>query len=113
MPRQKKPTRLPPIHPGEILQSEFLDAMKLSQNRLARDISVPPKRINEIVHGVRAITADTALRLARRFNTSPQFWMNLQMQYDIEIAQDALGNRLDREVLAPGRRKRASRRAAA
>jgi addiction module HigA family antidote len=104
---------LPPIHPGAILRSQFLEAMNLSQNRLARDLSVPPKRINEIVHGLRAITADTALRLARRFATSPQFWMNLQTQFDLETAQDALRGRLAREVRTPTvARKRASRNAA-
>jgi addiction module HigA family antidote len=91
---------------------EFLEAMELSQNALARDLSVPPKRINEIVHGMRAITADTALRLARRFGTSPQFWMNMQTQFDLEMAEDSLRGRLKREVRTPPRGKRPSRRAA-
>lgn len=88
----------PPIHPGEILLEEFLKPMNLSQYRVARDISVPPRRINEIVHGKRAITADTALRLARYFGTSERFWMNLQARHDIEVEKDRLGRRLEREV---------------
>ena len=88
----------PPIHPGEILLEEFIKPMNLSQYRIARDISVPPRRINEIVHGTRAVTADTALRLARYFGTSERFWMNLQVRYDIEREKDRLGRRLDREV---------------
>lgn len=88
-----------PIHPGEILLSEFLEPMKLSQYRLAKDISVPPRRINEIVHGARSITADTALRLSRYFGTSERFWLNLQARYDLEVEKDRLGERLDREVL--------------
>jgi len=92
--------KLPPIHPGEILLEEFLKPLDISQYRLAKDISVPPRRINEIVHGKRAITADTALRLGRYFGTSPQFWLNLQSRYDIEIAEDRLADRLDREVQA-------------
>ena len=75
--------QLPPIHPGEILMEEFLEPMGISQYRLAKDISVPPRRINEIVHGKRSITADTALRLGRFFNMSPQFWLNLQTRYDL------------------------------
>lgn len=105
--------RLPPIHPGRILRTEYLEALSISQNALARDLSVPPKRINEIVHGLRAITADTALRLGRRFGTSPQFWMNMQTQFDLETAADALRGRLEREVRTPPRDKRRSRRAAA
>jgi addiction module HigA family antidote len=89
---------LPPIHPGEILLEEFLKPMELSQYRLAKDTSVPPRRINEIVHGKRAITADTALRLGRFFGMSAQFWMNLQARYDLEVESDRLGARLDREV---------------
>jgi len=92
------PKRMPPIHPGEILLKEFLEPLGLSQYRLAKDISVPPRRINEIVHGKRSITADTALRLARYFNTTDRFWMNLQTRYDLEIGKDRLRGRLDREV---------------
>ena len=92
--------KLPPIHPGEILREEFLEPMGISQYRLAKDISVPPRRINEIVHGKRSITADTALRLGRFFNMSPQFWLNLQTRYDLEVTEDLLENRLDNEVHA-------------
>jgi addiction module HigA family antidote len=92
--------KLPPIHPGEILREEFLEQMGISQYRLAKDISVPPRRINEIVHGKRSITADTALRLGRFFNMSPQFWLNLQTRYDLEVTEDQLENRLDNEVHA-------------
>lgn len=91
--------KLPPIHPGEILLQEFLEPLGISQYRLAKDISVPARRINEIVHGVRAITADTALRLARYFGTSDRFWLNLQTRYDLEVEKDRLAGRLDREVL--------------
>jgi antitoxin HigA-1 len=90
--------RMPPIHPGEVLLWEYLEPMGISQYRLARDTSVPPRRINEIVHGNRAITADTALRLARYFGTSERFWLNLQTRYDLEREKDRLGDRLDREV---------------
>ena len=90
--------KLAPVHPGEVLMEEFLGPMGLSQYRLARDISVPPRRINEIVHGKRAITADTALRLARYFSTSDRFWLNLQSRYDLETEKDRLGNRLRKEV---------------
>jgi addiction module HigA family antidote len=90
--------KLQNIHPGEVLLEEFLIPMKISQNRLARDIGVPPRRINEIVHGKRAVTADTALRLARYFGTSEAFWMGLQADYDLEKARERLGDRLDREV---------------
>jgi addiction module HigA family antidote len=90
--------KLKPIHPGEVLLADFLEPLELSQYRLARDISVPPRRINEIVHGNRAITADTALRLARYFGTSDRFWPNLQARYDLEIERDRLGDRLKREV---------------
>jgi addiction module HigA family antidote len=92
-------TRLAPIHPGEVLLEEFLEPMGISQYRLAKDISVPPRRINEIVHGERAITADTALRLARYFGTSERFWLNLQARFDLEREKDRLGKRLDKEVL--------------
>lgn len=92
-------TKLDPIHPGEILLAEFLEPLSLSQYRLAHDLSVPPRRINEIVHGKRAITADTALRLGRYFGTSPQFWLNLQTRYDLEVQRDRLGSRLGEEVV--------------
>ena len=88
----------PPIHPGEILVAEFLEPLGVSQYRLPKDISVTPRRINEIVHGRRGITADTALRLGRYFNMEAQFWLNLQSQYDMETALEALADRLDREV---------------
>src|SRR5687767_5043835 len=87
-----------PIHPGEILFEEYLSPMEISQYRLAKDIHVPPVRINEIVHGKRAITADTALRLARYFRTSERFWLNLQARFDLESQRDILGDRLDKEV---------------
>ena len=90
--------KLSPIHPGEVLLEEFIKPMELSQNRLAISIGVDTRRINEIVLGKRAITADTALRLSRFFDNSPQFWMGLQSQYDLDVAQDQLGKRLDREV---------------
>ena len=90
--------KLPPIHPGEILLEEFLKPLGLSQYRVAKDIGVPPRRINEIVHGKRSITADTALRLSRYFGTSERFWMNLQSRYDLEIEKDRLGPRLEQEV---------------
>ena len=90
--------RRPPIHPGEVLLEEFLKPIGLTQYRLAKDISVPPRRINEIVHGTRAVSADTALRLSRYFGTSEQFWMNLQMRYDLELARQRLKGRLQREV---------------
>jgi antitoxin HigA-1 len=90
--------KLSPIHPGEVLLEEFIKPMNLSQNRLAIDIGVDARRINEIVLGKRAVTADTALRLSRFFSNSPQFWLGLQTQYDIDIAEDHLGKRLDREV---------------
>jgi len=95
-----KEKKLPPIHPGEILLEEFLKPMRISQYRIAKDISVPPRRINEIVHGKRSITADTALRLGKFFGISPQFWLNLQTRYDLEITEDMLRNRLDKEVHA-------------
>jgi len=90
--------KLPPIHPGEILLEEFLEPMGISQYRLAKDISVPPRRINEIVHGKRAITPNTALRLSRYFGLSERFWMNLQARYDLEVEKDRLKDRLEREV---------------
>jgi len=90
--------KLKPIHPGEILLEEFLKPMGLSQNRLAIDMGVPARRINEIVLGKRRITADTALRLARYFDMSPQFWLGLQMHYDLDVAADTMTGRLEREV---------------
>jgi len=90
--------KLPPVHPGEVLLEEFLKPMNLSQNRLALDIGVPARRINEIVLGKRSVTVDTALRLARYFGTSPQLWLGLQMDYDLDVATDALEPRLKREV---------------
>jgi len=96
------PKKMKPIHPGEILLEEFLVPMEISQYRLAKAISVPPRRINEIVHGNRAITADTALRLSRYFGTTERFWMNLQARYDLEVEKDRLGSRLDKEVQAMG-----------
>ena len=88
----------PPIHPGEILLEDFLKPMQLSQYYLAQAIGVPPRRINEIVHGKRGITADTALRLGRFFGMEAQFWMNLQTRYDLETTREALADRLDQEV---------------
>src|SRR5438876_11705223 len=90
--------KLPPVHPGEILLEDFLKPLSLSQYRLAKSLSVPPRRINEIVHGKRAITADTALRLARFFGTSERFWLNLQTGFDLEVERDRLRHRLSREV---------------
>jgi len=90
--------KLAPVHPGEILLEEFLKPMGLSQNQLALAIRVPARRINEIVHGKRRITADTALRLARYFDMSPQFWLGLQMDYDLDVAADKLATRLEKEV---------------
>ena len=87
-----------PVHPGEILLEEFLEPMSISQYRLAKDISVHPRRINEIVHGKRAITPDTALRLSRYFGMSERFWINLQSRYDLEVEKDRLKERLDKEV---------------
>jgi len=92
--------KLSPIHPGEVLLEEFLAPMGISQYRLAKDIGVPPRRINEVVRGQRSITADTALRLARYFRTSERFWLNLQTRYDLEMVKDELGNRLDHEITA-------------
>lgn len=90
--------KLPPIHPGEILLEEFLKPMGLSQNRLALAIRVPARRINEIVHGKRRITADTALRLAYYFNMSPQFWLGRQLDYDLDVAEDEISEQINREV---------------
>ena len=91
------------LHPGEILQRDFLEGLGVSQYRLAVDIEVPPRRINEIVRGQRGISADTALRFARYFRTTPQFWLNLQMRYDLEAAEDRVGARIRRiKVRRPG-----------
>jgi antitoxin HigA-1 len=90
---------LAPVHPGEVLLEEFLEPMGISQYRLAKDISVPPRRINEIVHGKRSVTVDTALRLARYFGTSDRFWLNLQTAYDLDVERDKLGDRLEHEVV--------------
>jgi antitoxin HigA-1 len=90
--------RLPPVHPGEVLLEEFLTPLGISQYRLAKDINVPPRRINEIVHGARAISADTALRLARYFGTSERFWLNLQAQYDLDVEYDRVGDRIEKEI---------------
>lgn len=92
------PHKLPPIHPGEILLEEFLKPLAISQYRLAKDLSVPARRINEIVLGKRAISPDTALRLSRYFGMSDRFWINLQARYDIEVEKDRLADRLEREV---------------
>jgi addiction module HigA family antidote len=90
--------KLSPIHPGEVLLADFLEPLGLTQYRLAQSLSVPPRRINEIVHGKRAVSADTALRLARFFGTSEQFWLNLQARHDLEVERDRLGTRLKSEV---------------
>ena len=90
--------KLPPVHPGEILLEEYLKPLGLSQYRLAKSIHVPPRRINEIVKGKRGITADTALRLARFFETSERFWMNLQTRYELDVEKDRLGDSLRAEV---------------
>ncbi len=90
--------KLDPVHPGEILQKEFLEPMDLSQNRLALALGVPARRINEIVLGKRGVTADTALRLARYFKMSPQFWLGLQMDYELDVAEDMLEGRLEKEI---------------
>ena len=92
------PRKIKPIHPGEILYDEFLEPLEVSQYRLAKDISVPPRRINEIVHGTRAVSADTALRLAKYFGTSAEFWLNLQTKFEIEKQETILSKKLDREV---------------
>ena len=100
---------MPPVHPGEILDQEFLGPLGVSQYRLSKDISVPARRINEIVHGTRSITADTALRLARYFGTSERFWLNLQARYDLEAEKDRLGRRLEREVVRMPANRRSPR----
>ena len=93
-----KKKSLHPVHPGEVLLEEFLKPMEMSQNRLAMNLGVPARRINEIVLRKRRITADTALRLAKFFGTTPEFWLGLQSQYDLDVASDELGGRLDSEV---------------
>ena len=93
-----KNEKLAPIHPGEILIEDFLKPLGISQYRLAKDISVPPRRINEIVHGKRSVSADTALRFSKYFGTSERFWLNVQAKYDLEIEKDKLGERLESEV---------------
>ena len=93
-------TKISHIHPGEVLMEEFLKPMRISQYRLAKDISVPPRRINEIVHRDRSITADTALRLGRYFGVSPQFWLNLQTHFDLAQTEEQIGARIDHEVHA-------------
>jgi addiction module HigA family antidote len=90
--------RLAPVHPGEILEEDFLKPLALTEYRLAKGLRVPARRINEIVHGKRAVTADTALRLARFFRNSPRFWLNLQSSYDLEVVADRLGAKLARDV---------------
>ena len=90
--------KMAPVHPGEILMEEFIGPSGVTQYRLSKDIGVHPRRINQIVHGDRAVTADTALRLSRYFGTSEQFWLNLQCRYDLEVAKDRLGDRLENEV---------------
>ena len=88
--------KLKPIHPGEILDKEFLEPLSITQYRLAIDVGVPPRRINEIVHGIRGISADTALRLAHYFGTTPQFWMNLQARFDLQVEEDRIGAKIRR-----------------
>ena len=90
--------RLAPVHPGEVLEEDFLTPLGLTQYRLAKSLTVPPRRINEIVHGTRAVTVDTALRLARFLGTSERFWLNLQTSYDLEVERDRLGDRLRKDV---------------
>jgi len=90
--------KIPPVHPGEILNEEFLTPLEISQNQLGHDLGVSPRRINEIVHGKRSVTPDTALRLACYFGNSPSFWLGLQMDYDLDVAQDELASRIKKEV---------------
>ncbi len=91
-------SKIPPLHPGEVLFEEFLKPLNISQNQLGRDLGVSARRINEIIHGKRSITADTALRLARYFGNSPQFWLGLQMDYDLDVEKDRLSQSIKREV---------------
>jgi addiction module HigA family antidote len=93
-----KAERMPPVHPGEILYEDFMLPLELSQNQLAQDLAVPPRRINELVHGNRRLTADTALRLAKYFKQSPEFWLGIQMRYDLDVAEDEAGERIARDV---------------
>ncbi len=93
-----KNNKIPPLHPGEVLFEEFLKPLKISQNQLAQDLGVSARRINEIIHGKRSITANTALRLARYFGNSPQFWLGLQVDYDLDVETDRLSGRLEKEV---------------
>lgn len=93
-----KTGKLPPVHPGEVLFEEFMRPHGISQYRLAKDLAVHPRRINQIVHGKRSITADTALRLSRHFGTTERFWLNLQSGYDLEVEKDRLGQRLEKDV---------------
>jgi len=95
---EEREDRLPPVHPGEVLLEDFMKPLGLSQYRLAQDLGVPPLRINQIVHGKRSVTADTALRLARYFGTSANVWMRLQARYDLEVAEADLAERVAREV---------------
>lgn len=95
--------KIAPIHPGEILLNEFLDPMGITQYRLAKDIHVPPRRINEIIHGTRSVSADTALRLSRYFGLSERFWLNLQMRYDLEVEKDKLAGRIEQVKVLPSR----------
>lgn len=95
---ERRPRRLAPVHPGEVLLREFLEPLGVTQYRLAKSISVPPRRINEIVHGKRAVSADTALRLARFFGTTAAFWMNMQSHHDLEVESERLAKRLKQEV---------------
>jgi addiction module HigA family antidote len=90
--------KIPPVHPGEILEEEFLKPLAISQNRLGKDLGVSPRRVNEIIHGKRAITADTALRLSKYFGNSASFWLGLQMDFDLDVANDALAARINKEV---------------
>jgi len=90
--------KIPPLHPGEVLLEEFLKPMNMSQNQLGRDLGVSARRINEIIHCKRSVTADTALRLARHFGNSPQFWLGLQMDYDLDLETDRLAGRIEKEV---------------
>lgn len=94
----KSKRRIPPVHPGEVLAEEFLASLDITQYRLAKAIHVPPRRINEIVHGKRAVSADTALRLARFFGTTADFWLNLQSHYDLEIARDTIGREIEEAI---------------
>jgi addiction module HigA family antidote len=94
-----KQNKLPPVHPGEVLLEEFLKPLEITQYRLAKSMSVPPRRVNEIVLGKRSVSADTALRLGRYFGTSEQFWLNLQSEYDLDVEKDRLGLRLETEVV--------------